>query len=318
MGLGLVTVFGGSGFMGRHVVRLLAASGAKVRVAVRDVDAALFLKPMGEMGQVIPVQVNIADVTAVASVVEGADAVVNLVGILSEWGRQSFHRIHVKGARNIAQMAADAGVSQLVHLSAVGADKGSDAHYARTKAAGEEAVLNAFPGATILRPSVVFGPEDDFFNRFAGLARLTPILPVFGDFKSGGVKFQPVYVADVAAAVMAALANPQAAGGTYELGGPRVYTFRQIMELILAETERERILLPMPYAIASLQAWFLEKLPWQILTRDQVKMLKKDNVVGEGAQTLKDLGVEATAVEAILPTYLRRYRQPAAQRPRPQ
>ena len=323
----VVTVFGGSGFIGRHLVRRLAASGAIVRVPVRDVDTALFLKTMGDVGQVVPMAVDLGDKKLVAAAVGGAEVVVNLVGILSEWWNRTFQSVHVDGATAIAKAAAEAGVKRLIHLSAIGADKNSASAYGRTKALGEEAALAAFPGATIMRPSVIFGPEDKFFNLFAGLARLSPVLPVFGcptfpriglfsgeglvnvdPYGEGGTRFQPVYVGDVADAVMRALDDPESQGKTYELGGPRVYSFKELMDLMLAEIGRKRLLVPVPFMVARIEAWFLEKWPQPILTRDQVKLLERDNVVGADALGFKDLGVEPVTAESILPTYLRRFR----------
>ena len=309
----VVTVFGGAGFIGRHLVQRLAAEGAIVRVAVRDAESALFLKPLGDPGQIVAMALRIDDADAVANAVRGADAVVNLVGILTQGGRQTFQKIHVDGARTVAEAARDAGVSRLVHVSAVGADPASEARYARTKAAGEEAAA-AFPGATIVRPSLVVGPEDKFFNFFAALARISPWLPVIG---GGRTRFQPVYVVDVAHAIAKALADPETAGKTFELGGPRVYSFKELLEIMLRETRRTRLLLPVPFALASFEAWFLEKLPVPLLTRDQVRMLRHDNVVSEGALGLRDLGVEPTAIEVVVPTYLHRYRAPSMQSLRP-
>jgi NADH dehydrogenase len=326
----VVTVFGGSGFIGRHLVRRLAASGAIVRAAVRDTQAALYLKTMGEVGQIVPFGCDITDPALAAAAVADAGAVVNLVGILSEWGRRrTFQRLHVDGAANVARAATAAGVRRLVQVSALGADATAASLYGRTKAAGEEAVVAAFPGATIVRPSVVFGPEDKFFNRFAAMASLTPALPVFGCpvfpkvtlsgegpplridiYGTGGTRFQPVYVGDVADAIMAALARPEAPGKVYELGGPKVYSFKDIMELMLRQTARRRLLVPLPFAVARVYAWFLEKWPQPVLTRDQLRLLERDNVVGAGALTLQDLGVEATAAETILPSYLGRFRPP--------
>ncbi|MAN79583.1 MAG: complex I NDUFA9 subunit family protein, partial [Magnetovibrio sp.] len=259
-----------------------------------------------------------ADVThadSVAAAVRGADVVINLVGILYESGRATFQKIHVDGAANVAQAAAAAGVQRLVHVSALGADASSPAKYARSKAAGEAAVTAAFPKATILRPSVVFGPEDDFFNRFASMARLSPVLPVIGAAspKDGGPKFQPVYVADVADAIMAALTDAKAKGQLFELGGPTVYSFRELMQLVMAQTGRKRCLLPLPYWVADIQAAFLGLLPRPPLTLDQVQLLRRDNVVGDKAKTLKNLGITPTAAEAILPTYLMRFRNNAWQ-----
>ncbi|MBI5165219.1 MAG: complex I NDUFA9 subunit family protein [Magnetospirillum sp.] len=319
----VITVFGGSGFIGRHLVRRLAAEGWVVRVAVRDPVAAEFLRPMGDVGQVVPLHVDIANAASVAAVVQGAQAVVNLVGILYERGRATFERIHHQGAATIATAAKTAGVARLVHVSALGADKASAAAYARSKAAGEEAVLAVFPGATILRPSVVFGPEDDFFNRFATLATLSPVLPVYtGDgfkpvrteagfsidaFGSGGPVFQPVWVGDVAEAIVRALADPQTAGRIYELGGPRRYSLKELLELIMTETGRRRLLVPLPFWVARIQAAFLQFLPKPPLTPDQVRLLQVDNVVRGGKPGLADLGITATAAEAILPLYLGRY-----------
>ncbi len=325
----LVTVFGGSGFLGRHLVRRLAADGATVRVAVRDTEAAQFLKISGDVAQIVPVAADVTDPSLAAAAAEGADAAVNLVGILWERGRRTFERIHAAGAANVAQAAKAAGVRRLVHVSAIGAAGDSPSAYARTKAAGEKAVLDAFPEATIVRPSVVFGPEDKFFNLFAGLARMSFALPVFGCpfppkmtllsggallgvdlFGDGGTKFQPVYVGDVAEGIMKILADPRTRGQVFELGGPRVYSFKELMELMLAEIRRKRLLVPVPFAIARMNAWFLEKWPQPLLTRDQVRLLERDNVVGGTARTFADLGIEPTAAEAILPTYLHRFRRP--------
>jgi uncharacterized protein YbjT (DUF2867 family) len=305
MGRRVVTVFGGSGFVGRHLVRRLAADEWLVRAAVRDPERAMFLKVFGEPGQIVPISADITDVGSVARVTDGADAVINLVGILYERGRRTFRRVHVEGAATAAQAARSAGSTRFVQMSAIGADADSPAEYARTKAAGEQAVLEAFPDASITRPSVIFGPEDDFFNRFAAMARLMPVLPVFE------TTFQPVYVGDVAEAIVRLLGNPATTGKTYELGGPRVASFRELMQLMLDEIGRERALLPLPLALAEFEAWFLEKLPVPPLTRDQVKLLGRDNVVAPGALALSDLGIEPTAMEVVLPTYLHRYRPQA-------
>lgn len=331
----LVTVFGGSGFLGRHLVQRLAADGAIVRVAVRDVEAAQFLKPMGEIGQIVPVAANITDESQVAAAVEGAQRVVNLVGILSQWGRSTFQRVHGEGAANVARAARDAGAERLVQVSAIGADKDSASQYASTKAEGEEAVKDAFNGASIVRPSVVFGPEDNFFNMFAGMTLLSPVLPVFGcptvpkvtlfgdpmvhiDFYGdGGTKLQPVYVGDVAEAIMNILGDPSTAGKTYELGGPTVYSFKEIMELLLSQIGRRRLLAPMPFAVARFEAWFIEKFPNPLLTRDQLTLLEKDNVVGRKALSFKALGMKATPAEVVLPTYLHRFRPQTMQSVRP-
>ena len=302
----LVAVFGGTGFIGRHLVRRLAKAGARVRVVARDPEAGMFLKPMGEPGQIILDRGNLLDAGSVAEAVAGADIVVNLVGVLYESGPYTFAAVHVEGARSVAEAAKAAGARRLVHLSAIGASNRSPALYARTKAAGEAAVGKAFPGATIVRPSIVFGPEDDFFNRFAALARLTPVLPLYG---GGRTRFQPVYVGDVAEAIMRILEDTQTAGKTYELGGPHVYTFREVLEIVLRETGRARLLVPLPFWVANLQARVFELLPKPLLTRDQVKMLARDNVVGRKAHGLADLGITPTAVEAVVPGYLVRHRR---------
>jgi uncharacterized protein YbjT (DUF2867 family) len=300
-----VTVFGGSGFLGRYIVQRLAQRGARVRIATREPEAAKFLQPLGVVGQIMPVQANLRHEPSVRRALEGADAVVNCVGILFERGRQSFGAVHVRGAAHVAQAARDAGARRLLHVSALGADANSTSVYARSKAAGEAAVADAFPGAVILRPSVVFGPEDDFFNRFAALARFLPALPLIG---GGATRFQPVYVGDVAAAAAKLLAEDHAAG-IWELGGPRVYTFKELMQLVLRETGRRRLLLPLPFGLAKFQAYLLQLLPKPPLTPDQVELLRRDNVVSEGARTLQDLGVPPTPAEAIVPTYLARYRR---------
>jgi NADH dehydrogenase len=299
------TVFGGSGFIGRYVVKGLAEAGWVVRVAVRHPAAALFLKPMGDVGQITPVAANLRDDASVAAAVAGVDSVFNLVGILYQRRRQRFAAVHGEGAGRVAAAAAQAGVGRLVHVSAIGADPKSRAAYGRSKAAGEQAVLARFPTATIIRPSIVFGPEDDFFNRFARLAQLLPALPLIG---GGKTRFQPVYVGDVAAAMVAANELPAAAGKTYELGGPRIYTFKELLELLLQQIQRDRLLLPVPWSVARLQAAFLELAPVPPLTRDQVTLLEVDNVVAPNAAGLAALGITPTAAEIILPTYLDRFR----------
>ena len=302
----IVTIFGGSGFIGRYVVKRLAQQGWTIRVGVRSPARAAFLKPLGDVGQIMPLRAPLQDGEAVAALVQGADAVINLVGLLFEKGRQNFAAVHVEGARRIAEAAATAGVKNLVQISAIGADPGAEADYARSKAAAETAVRAAFPGATILRPSIVFGPEDGFFNLFAGLARLSPVLPLIG---GGKTRFQPVYVGDVADAVVACLNRPEAAGQTYELGGPQVYSFKELLELLLLEIGSKRLLLPLPFALASFEAAFLELAPVPLLTRDQVRLLKRDNVVTGNTPSLADLAIKPTAVEAVIPSYLDRYRR---------
>lgn len=306
----LITVFGGSGFVGRHVVQALARKGYRVRVAVRRPNQALFVKTSGDVGQVEPVQANIRDTRSVKAALDGAHAVVNLVGILNESGAQRFETVIAGGADRIARAAKAAGIGIFVQVSAIGADEASPSAYARSKAVAEQAVRAQIPAAAILRPSIVFGPEDDFFNRFAGLARIMPALPLIG---GGKTRFQPVYVKDVAEAIVRAVETGAADGKVVELGGPETYTFRQLMELTLREIGRRRLLLPLPSALAKLMAFFLEKLPGAPLTVDQVTLLGADNVVSEEARkegrTLEGLGVAPTSPEAILPVYLVRFRR---------
>lgn len=301
----LITVFGGSGFLGRYVVQRLAAQGHRIRIAVRNPNEALFLKPMGDVGQIQTIQANIRNEASVRRAVAGADAVINLVGILFPSGKQKFDAVHGAGAGTVARAAAEAGVATLVHISSIGADKDAASRYARSKGAGEEAVRAAFPGATILRPSIIFGAEDGFFNRFALLSKLWFVLPLIG----GKARFQPVYVEDVAAATVAALdGGPGISGATFELGGPKIYTFRQLMELMMEVTKVKRVLLPVPFWFATMKAFFLQMMPTPILTVDQVRLLKSDNVVADDAQGLAELGVAPTPAEIILPTYLSRFR----------
>ncbi len=303
----LITIFGGSGFIGRHLIRKLARQGARVRAAVRNPNLAGYLKPMGDTGQIAPVQANIRYASSIAQAMRGADTVINLVGILHESGPQKFSAVQAAGAGAIARAAWDAGVRRLLHVSAIGADINSSSHYARSKAEGETLVRQHFPSATILRPSIVFGPEDRFFNLFAWLARLSPVLPLIG---GGHTRFQPAYVGDVADAIIRALNDPETAAKTYELGGPHIYTFRQLLELVLAETGRRRLLLPVPFFAAKMQAAILQLLPNPLITVDQVRLLEHDNVVSEGALGLADLGVtQPSSIELILPAYLHRYRR---------
>jgi NADH dehydrogenase len=307
----VATVFGGSGFIGRYVVKRLAQEGYIVRVAVRDPEGALFLKPNGAVGQIVPLAAPVANEAACHRAIAGADLVVNLVGILAESSRAKFQAVHVEGAERVARIAAATGVSRLVQLSAIGADPASDSRYGATKGAGEKAVLAAFPTATILRPSVVFGAEDAFFNRFGELAKLLPFMPVI----SGQSKMQPVYVSDVADAVMAALTRHDTQGKVYELGGPRVWTFREILAFILKETRRGRRLVNVPMGIARMKAAFLERLPGKLLTRDQLVMLSRDNIVAPGALGLEALGITPTPVELIVPGYLARFQPGGGRRP---
>jgi uncharacterized protein YbjT (DUF2867 family) len=316
----VVTVFGGSGFIGRHVVRALAKRGYRIRVAVRRPDLAHFLQPLGNVGQIHAVQANLRYPASVDHAVKGSAAVINLVGILTESGRQRFNAVQVNGAKAVAEAAKRHGISRFVHVSAIGADAASPSIYARTKAAGEAAVRAAVSEAIILRPSIVFGPEDDFFNRFAALARVMPFLPLIG---GGNTKFQPVFVGDVAEAVAKAVDGALKPGATYELGGPEIKTFRELMEITLKVINRKRLLLPLPFPLARLQAGLFETidtvtfglaLPSALrLTRDQVTLLARDNIVSEEAKrqglTLEGMGIEGETIEAIVPSYLYRFRK---------
>lgn len=306
----IVTVFGGSGFLGRHVVRALAADGWRVRAAVRNPELAGHLQPMGAVGQIHAVQANLRYPASIKAALEGADAVVNLVGVLYPSGKQSFEAVHTEGARAVAEAAKAAGVSQFVHVSAIGADSQSASDYARTKGEGEAAVLKAFPRAVILRPSIVFGPEDAFFNRFAAMARFSPALPLIG---GGHTRFQPVFAGDVAAAVAKAVNGQAKSGAVYELGGPEVKTFKELMEYMLQVIHRKRLLVPLPFAVARMKAAFLQLLPKPLLTVDQVRLLENDNVVSCEAEaqsrTLEGLGITPTGFETVVPSYLYRFRK---------
>ena len=300
----VATVFGGGGFIGRYVVKRLAAQGHIVRVAGRNTEAVKDLMVYGRVGQVVPLYVSLGNQAQVERAVEGADMVVNLVGILSEPHAGDFQRIQAEGAARIARAASAAGVKQMVQISAIGADAASPSLYARTKAAGEAGVRASLPQATILRPSLVFGAEDKFFNRFGSMAMMLPVMPVI----QGKSRFQPVYVGDVADAVLASFTREDAAGQTYELGGPRVWTFRELLAWILQETRRKRPLVDIPLGIARIQARLGELVPGKPFTRDQLTLLGRDNVVSVGAKGLTDLGITPTPIELIVPEYLDRYR----------
>jgi NADH dehydrogenase len=315
----LVTIFGGSGFVGRHLVRAMLKRGWRVRAAVRRPDLAGHLQPLGVVGQVHAVQANLRYPDSVVRAVQGSDAVVNLVGILQAQGRQTFDAVQAEGARAIAEACKAQGVSNVVHMSAIGADAGSASDYARTKAAGEAAMLAAVPSAVIMRASIIFGPEDGFFNRFASLARMLPVLPLVG---GGETKFQPVFVGDVAEAMARALEGKAAPGTVYELGGPAVKSFRDLLAFVCETTGRKRLLAPLPWGLASLQAGVIETadkltlglLPDSlVMTRDQVTLLKSDNVVSASAaaegRTLEGMGIEPASIEAIVPGYLWRFRK---------
>ncbi|KQT06031.1 MAG: complex I NDUFA9 subunit family protein [Bradyrhizobium sp.] len=304
----LVTVFGGSGFLGRSVVRALCKRDYRVRVAVRRPELAGHLQPLGRVGQIHSVQANLRYPASVQAALRDSHVAINLVGVLTEGGAQTFDAVQARGAETVAKAAAAAG-AQLVHVSAIGADAESPSRYARAKAAGETAALAAVPSATIFRPSVIFGPEDQFTNRFAALARMSPVLPLIG----GETKMQPVYVGDVATAIADAVDGKTKAGGTYELGGPEVLTMREIIQTILEITDRERMLIPLPFGLARFKAAFLQFAPGAFkLTPDQVTLLERDNVVSEAAKaaglTLEGLGITPDSLEAIAPQYLWRFR----------
>jgi len=328
----VITVFGGSGFIGRHVIQRLAKQGAQIRVATRDTEAANFLKPLGEIGQITPIPINISNGASFTRALNGANQAINLIGILSKSGKSTFERIHVETARTIANTATQVGVKKLIHVSALGASSQSASVYARTKAAGEEAVKESFEEAVIVRPSAIFGQEDQFFNVFASLARFTPVMPVFGcplfpKFKlfglnapfdtnfygNGGTRLQPVFVGDVADAIVKILEIGTSSDKIYELGGPKVYSFKEMLEMVLKECGRPRILVPCPFALAKFGAWFMEFLPKPLITCDQVTLLKTDNVVSRDLPGFDNLEIKPAAAEAMLATYLRQYR-PAATR----
>ncbi len=305
----LVTVFGGSGFLGRHVVRALANRGYRIRVAVRRPELSGFLQPLGRVGQIQAVQSNVRVGPSVEAAARDADIVINLVGILFERGRQRFDAVQAQGAENVARAAAVAG-ARLVHISAIGADENSPSDYARSKADGERRVLAADPQAIIMRPSIIFGPEDEFFNRFAALARLLPALPLPG---GGHTRFQPVFAGDVAEAIALATDGKAKTNTIYELGGPETKSFKELMEFMLATVERRRLLVPVPFAVMKLQAMVLQFFPNPPLTPDQVELLKTDNVVSGAAhaqgRTIEALGIVPNPVAAVVPDYLWRFRK---------
>ncbi len=310
----LITIFGGTGFIGGHVVRRLAARGARLRVISRDPAHGARLQPMGNVGEIVIERADLGSEAGLGRVMQGTFAIINLIGILYETRRQTFQAMHAELPGRIARAAAAAGVQRLVQISAIGADPGSASAYARSKAAGERAVREAFPQATILRPSIVVGPKDGFFNRFAAMARLSPALPLIG---GGRTRFQPVYVGDVADAIVAALVRDDARGRTYELGGPQVYSFAELMRYMLGVIGRRRLLVPISFELAMMQARVLELSPVPPLTRDQVELLKTDNVVATDAATLGDLGVTPTPIELVVPEYLARFRASPARIARP-
>jgi uncharacterized protein YbjT (DUF2867 family) len=305
----LVTVFGGSGFLGRHVVRALAKLGYRIRVAVRRPELAGYLQPFGRVGQIHAVQANLRYPGSVEAAARDADVVINLVGILFERGRQRFDAVQAFGAEAVALAAAAFG-ARMIHVSAIGADENAHSHYARSKAIGEKLVLAAVPSAVILRPSILFGPEDDFFNKFAAIARLSPALPLVG---GGHTLFQPVFAGDVAGAVVAAIEGRAKDAHTYELGGPEVKSFKALMQFVLATIERKRLLVPIPFALAKFQASFLQLMPKPLLTTDQVELLRRDIIVSDEAKreerTFEALGIDPVAMATVVPSYLWRFRK---------
>jgi uncharacterized protein YbjT (DUF2867 family) len=305
MAKNIVTIFGGGGFIGRYVVRLLAQHDWVIRIAQRRPDAARFLIPAGNIGQIDLVQANIRDLSSVQRAIKGSNAVVNLVGILAPSGRQLFSTVHSQGPAHIADAASKYGVDKLVHLSALGADPRSSSRYAQSKALGEEAIMRRFPKATLLRPSIVYGPEDQFFNRFARMTRFSPFLPLIG---GGETRFQPTHVSDVARAVFHALVEPQAEGKIFELGGHEPISFKDLMILMLREIGKRRCLLPIPYAFAYPLAFFLQGLPGAPLTVDQIRLLKNDNILSGRYPGYQDLQIEPLALSSILLSYLSIYR----------
>ncbi len=306
----LITIIGGSGFVGRHIVRALARRGYRIRVACRRPDLAGHLQPLGNVGQIMMVQANVRYPASLAKACEGSFAVINLPAVLYSSGAQSFEALHVFGAEAAAKAAKAAKARMFIQMSAIGADSSSTSEYARTKAEGERRVRAAFPGATIMRPSIVFGPEDDFFNRFARMARFMPFLPLVG---GGETKFQPVFAGDVAEAVARVIDTAEADGKTYELGGPEAFSFKQLLQFTLDTIGRSRLLLPLPWGIAKVQALILGLLPKPLLTSDQVELLKTDNVVSEQAKaenrTFSGLGITPTGIESVVPGYLYRFRK---------
>jgi uncharacterized protein YbjT (DUF2867 family) len=302
----LISIFGGTGFIGRHVVRRLAARGARIRVISRNWRVhGRDLQPMGNVGQIVGGPVDLKSEPALTETLTGSHVVINLIGILYETRRQKFAEVQGELPGRIGRAAAAAGAERMVQISAIGADPSSESAYARSKAQGEETVRAAFPGTAIMRPSIVVGAEDGFFNRFAAMARLLPALPLIG---GGETRFQPVWVGDVASAIVAALERDDARGETFELGGPKVYSFAELMRYMLRVIGRRRLLLPLSFGLAELQARFLELLPVPPLTRDQVELLKVDNVVAPDARTLAELGITPTPIELVVPEYLARYR----------
>ena len=309
-----VTIFGGSGFIGRHLIRELAKSGARIRIAVRKPNRAKFLEPLGNVGQILPVYSDLTDYNSVSKAIDGSNIIINLVGILHNTGKYTFNSVHVKGAENLAKLAKEKNIIRLVHISALGADKDSKSFSSRSKAEGEDAILSNFSKATVLRPSLIFGTEDKFFNRFASMSRFMPILPIFGNSFSniGKTLFQPVYVEDIVKSVIFSTENASAEGKVFELGGPKQYSYKELMSIILDITGRKRMLLPVNVSNAKILAFFLEMLPGTLLTRDQLTQIMINNIVSKGAYSFSDMNISPTPLETIVPEYLLRFRKDSA------
>lgn len=301
----IITVIGGTGFLGRYVVRLLAREGYSVQVVSRHPARTAALKPSGDVGQIVPIYGDAKNIGPLHDALERSYAIINLTGILYEKGKQSFTAVHAQAPERLAQAAETLGVSRFIHVSALGVDKATGSHYARTKVLGEKAVMAAFPTASILRPSVMFGAEDNFFNQFAQMASLSPALPLIG---GGRTRFQPVYVGDVAQAILVCLKNPETQGQTYELGGTQIYSFKEILEYIMRVTGKQRKLVHVPFGMASTMGTFAELMPVPPLTRDQVRLLKTDNVVSPNAKGFAALGISPTSIDMVVPNYLERFK----------
>ena len=307
----VVTIFGGSGFVGRQLVRSLASKGALVKIAVRNPNRAKFLQPLGDVGQITFVKANILNQDLINRIIEESDHVINLVGTFSSRGKENFNSIHVKSPKYISEACRKYKVKNLIHITSLGVDKKSPSLYLKTKAYGEEEVRTSFPEAIIHRPSLIFGPQDNFFNLFASIAQFSPFMPIFGEtiFSYGKVLYQPVYVQDVASGIINSMSNSHFIGKTFEIGGPSVYSFQQLIEMILEFSGQKRFLLPFPFVFANILATLTEFSPINILTRDQVKQLKIDNIVDSDALTLGDLNIVPTPVESIVPTYLDKFKR---------
>ncbi len=312
----VVTIFGGSGFIGRHLVRYLAAKGALIKIAVRNPNKAKFLQPLGDVGQITFVKSNIIDKESVNEIIKDSDHVINLVGTFSSRGKENFESIHIESPKNISLACKIHNIKSLIHVTSIGVDQKSPSQYLRSKAYGEEEVKKNFPDAIIHRPSLIFGPQDKFFNLFASIAQYTPFMPVFGEtfFSYGKTLYQPVYVQDVAIGIVNSISDNRFKGKIYELGGPSVYTFYEIIEIVLKYSGKKRFLIPFPFSYAQILATLTEFMPINIITRDQVKQLKINNVVSSKSQTLEDLGITSTPLESIVPSYLDKFKRDKRER----